>query len=357
LTESYANKPIDPRTVGRELNVRYLVEGKLRRTGDRLLLTATLIDAANATQIWNDKVEVADGKTDGTSLALSRLLLGLHQALHDAEVRRVAAQGPTTASAMDLLIRGWGIEDTDPTGGYSLVHFLEAKKLYDEAFRLDPNLVDVLISRAFVNIDIVRTDPHADREGLLREADQLSISAVALDGNNAGVWVTRGWVLAWQQRWEESLTAFRKSLRIAPNDGGTISNMAVVLLWSGRAEESLPWIDKALADESFGAPATLLMRKCGAYLYLGRYEDAVAACEKSAGLYSNTITYVYLTAAYAQRGDDAKAVATKKELLKLWPDFTSARFRSSSASDNPVYWQQAEAHVYRGLRKAGVPEK
>ena len=155
LAESYANKPIDPRAVGRELNVRYLVEGKLRRTGDRLLLTATLTDAATATQIWSDKVEVADAKTEGTSMALSQLLSGLRNALYDAEARRVAAQGPAAASAMDLVIRGWDIENTD-RNEFSLAPLLEAKKLYDEAFRLDPNLVEALLSRAYVNTDIVR---------------------------------------------------------------------------------------------------------------------------------------------------------------------------------------------------------
>ena len=188
MAESYANKPIDPRAVGRELNVRYLVEGKLRRTGDRLLLTATLTDAVTAAQIWSDKVEVADAKTEGMSFALSQLVSELQSALFSAEVRRVAAQGPAAASAMDLLIRGWEIESADPSDGFSLAPHLEAKKFFDEAFRLDPNSVDVLTSRATLNIAIVQTDPHADREGLLREADQLTSHAVALDGDNPFVW-------------------------------------------------------------------------------------------------------------------------------------------------------------------------
>jgi tetratricopeptide (TPR) repeat protein len=133
--------------------------------------------------------------------------------------------------------------------------------------------------------------------------------------------------------------------------------MAAVLLWSGRAEESLPWIDKALADESVETSAYLLTRKCGANMYLGRYDEAVAACEKSAGLYTVPLTYVYLTAAYVQRGDDAKAMAAKKQLLKLWPEVTLARFRSLAPSDNPVYLQARETNLFGGLRKAGVPEK
>jgi TolB-like protein len=120
LAESYGNKPIDPRAVGRELNVRYLVEGKLRRTGDRLLLTATLTDAATATQIWSENVQVADAETEGTSMALSQMNSGLRSALYTAEARRVAAQGPAAASAMDLMIRGWNIEDTNNPTGLSL---------------------------------------------------------------------------------------------------------------------------------------------------------------------------------------------------------------------------------------------
>ena len=136
-----------------------------------------------------------------------------------------------------------------------------------------------------------------------------------------------------------------------------MNSMAIVLLWSGRAEESLPWIDKALASEGGAQFADLLQRKCGAYVILGRYEEAVAPCEKSAGLGGDVFTYIYMTAAYAQQGQDAKAAAAREQLLKLWPDFALTRWKSLTASDSPVYWQQVETHLFAGLRKAGVPEK
>ena len=134
-------------------------------------------------------------------------------------------------------------------------------------------------------------------------------------------------------------------------------DMALVMVWSGRAEEALPWIDKALAFESGAGLGALLARKCYVHLLLGRYEEAVAECERSAGLAGDGVTYVFLTAAYAQHGDNAKAVATREQLFKRWPDFTLARWVSFVPSDNPVYWQAAEAHLFGGLRKAGVPEK
>jgi tetratricopeptide (TPR) repeat protein len=353
LAASYADKAIDPRAVGRDLNVRYLIEGQLRRTRDRLMMTATLIDAATAMQLWSDKVEITDVNTGATSTALPpQLISGLRNALNDAETRRVAKQDPAAASAMDLVIRGWAIEQS----GYSLDHFLESKKVYDEALRLDPNVVAALLSRAYVSVEIVRLDPRADHDGLLRDAEQLTSRAVALDGDDPRVWAARGWALAWQRRWEESLTAYRESLRISPNRGGTINYMAIVLMWSGRAEESLPWIDKALVSEGGALFADLLQRKCGVYTLLGRYEEAVAACEKSAGLGGDVFTYVYLTAAYAQQGKDVKAAAAMEQVFKLWPNFALARWKLLSASDNPIYWQQVQTHLFTGLRKAGIPE-
>jgi len=356
LAATYAGKAIDPRAVGRELNVRYLVEGELRRNPGRLVVTTTLIDAATASGLWSDKVEIPEANARGTSTDLPpQLLSGLRNALNDAETRRVAKQDPAAARAMDLVIRGWGIEG----GGYSLDRFLAAKKAYDEALRLDPNLVSALVSRAYVNVEIVRLDTRADRQTLLREADELTGRAVALDHDDPRTWAARGWVLAWQRRWEESLTAYRESLRIVPNRAGTINYMAIVLNWSGRAEESLHWIEKALASEASEGGALfadLLQRKCGAYMMLGRYAEAVAACEKSAGLGGDVFTYIYLTAAYAQQGADAKAVAAREQVFKLWPNFALARWPLLTASDSPVYWQQLETHVLTGLRKAGVPE-
>src|SRR5258705_5357399 len=105
---------------------------------------------------------------------------------------------------MDFVIRGWVIEDS----GYSLDHFIEAEKAYDAALRLDPNLVSALLARSWASVKQVRLDPRADRDALLREADQLTSRAVALDGGDPSVWSARGWVLAWQRRWGQWLSAF-----------------------------------------------------------------------------------------------------------------------------------------------------
>jgi len=253
---------------------------------------------------------------------------------------------------MDLVIRAWAIERDN-----ELDQLREERKLYGEALRLDPNLVAALIGRAGTSLDIARLDPSADRDALLRESDQLTNRALALDSGDPRVWDMRGWVLAVQRRSEESLTAFRESLRIAPNRGSTITSMVIALIWSGRAEEALPWIDNALEHESGRMLADLCQKKCYANMLLGRYDVAAPACEKSAAMGGDWPTYLYSTAVYAQLGQNAKATSAKEQLLKRLPDFTLERWRLFITSDNKVYWDQVETHLFAGLRKVGIRER
>jgi adenylate cyclase len=99
-----------------------------------------------------------------------------------------------------------------------------------------------------------------------------------------------------------------------------------------------------------------LQYQCRAFLALGRYDDAIAACEKSLALADYWSRHLYLVAAYAQKGDLAKAAVAKTELLKRQPGMSIARIKAIKVSDNPIFQQQTETHLYAGLRKAGIPE-
>lgn len=95
---------------------------------------------------------------------------------------------------------------------------------------------------------------------------------------------------------------------------------------------------------------------CKSYLYLGRYDEAVAACEKSAGLNNSWVDQVYLTAAYGQKGDLVKAKIARQELLKLQPNYTIERYRRTWYSGTPAFFDLVERHLAAGLRKAGIPD-
>ena len=96
---------------------------------------------------------------------------------------------------------------------------------------------------------------------------------------------------------------------------------------------------------------------CVSYLYLGRYKDAVTACEKSAGLNNTWIDQAYLTAAYEQNGDRSKAMVARDTLLKLQPGFTIDRYRQTYYSGTPAFFELVEKHLATGLRNVGIPQQ
>jgi len=124
----------------------------------------------------------------------------------------------------------------------------------------------------------------------------------------------------------------------------------------GRPIDALAAAQRAIAIDppGTGVPQRLV---CVSYFYLGRYEDAVAACEQPAGLKNWWDMQMFLTAAYAQNGDARRAALARDELLKLQPGFTIARFRQTWYSGTPAFFDLVEKHLAPGLRKAGIPEQ
>jgi adenylate cyclase len=353
LTSSYKGKAIDARAAGRELNVRYLVEGDIRRVGDKLVLNASLIDTGGATQVWNDRFDTPLTQVDAGSDAIAaRLARRIRLALIDAETRRAAHQSGASSSAIDVWLRGSALDDG------SLQGTREARKLYDEALRLDPDLVQALIDEIGICINLIGLDPHADRNRLVQEMDAFSLRAVAADRNDPRAWMARFDALSRQWRWAEASEAVAEVLRIDPTYTNAYHRRALLLIWTGRPEEVFAQLDKAIAlDPRESDDADLLFIRCRAHLSMGHYDQAIEACERSAALANDWVTYMLLTAAYAQLDQMAKAAAAKSQLLRIQPGFTIARFTTSGVSNNPLFLQQTETHMVAGLRKAGIPEQ
>jgi tetratricopeptide (TPR) repeat protein len=179
--------------------------------------------------------------------------------------------------------------------------------------------------------------------------------AVAADPNHQ-TWIHRGWALAWQRRWPAALEASTRASSLNPTWPWPFVLRALIMVHTGQPAEALQWMDKAFSVDPNAASPALLIR-CRAYQALGRYDDAIATCEKSVVEDDYWLTHAYLVAAYAQKGETAKAEAEKMILLKQQPGMTIADLKAMRLSNEPAYLQQTETHLYAGLRKAGIPEK
>src|SRR6266567_386560 len=357
LAASYKGKPFDPRSIGRELNVLYLVEGDVRSAGEKTTVTTRLVSAGTGTQIWTVRQELPPAQvTKGPGDLAAWLASRLRTDIYSAEKQRAAHLQKADATPLDLVLQADALFDKKR----SLEGLLEARKLLDEVLRRDPDFLPAIMSHARLDMmELWEVGRNRERfETVLHDADAFTKRAVELAPDYAPAWDFRSQIFSLQQRWDPALEANAVSLRLDPNNADIHTSRALLLLWSGQAAASLPLTERAVVLDPSNA-GWLLMIQCHDYLMLGRLDEAIAACENSIGQYDQWLVYVYLDAAYAQKGETSKATATKAELLKRKPKLSieSLRAEMQTWSNHPVFQRQTEENVLAGLRKAGIPEK
>jgi class 3 adenylate cyclase/TolB-like protein/Tfp pilus assembly protein PilF len=352
LASAFTGKTIDLPSVGRQLNVRYIAEGEIRHTGEKMFVTVRLTDTRTRKQAWSERREyelaTLAAKPDTVQLQLTRRL---SNALRTAEIQR-AASDTATAGPLDLVLRGYAVWNAETTVSGPR----EARKRFESALQLDPNYVPALIALADSYSEELQFGPNPDRRLFEQKMDTLTGRAVSIDPGNAEAWESRAEALSWLGRWDEALSASERAESIYPWGAGILSWRSWIMISMGRPADALALAQRAAAIDPPGGGFPQLMT-CKGYLYLGQYEEAVRACEKSAGLNNSWIDQGYLTAAYAQNGDLNKAKIAKDELLKLQPGYTIDRYRQTFYSGTPAFFDLVEKHLAAGLRKAGIPEK
>ena len=355
----FKGREIDARAVGRDLNVRYLVDGETRRSATKIAVTVHLIDAESGTNAWSDKLEFeAAHLAQEQTTPATRVARRLHSAIYEAEMRRASAH-PVSGSAWDLVLRG---DVALNAGGDRIKNAHAARSFYDEALRVDPNFVPALLS-VLSTVYNQYDDLAADRSQYAQqidEVDKLTGRAVAIDPNDASAWFVRSQVLVDLKRLDEALAANAKAEGLDPFNPTFTANRANILLLSGRPDEALPLAEQAVALDRglLGEEAFSLGVLCWSNVLLGRYGEALQACEKAAARDDSWSNQVWLVAGYAQQGNMAKASIAKMELLKRQPRFTIEKIRSREATTaSAEYLQLLEIHLLAGLRKAGLPDR
>jgi adenylate cyclase len=352
----YKDKAVDARAIGRELNVRYLVVGDIRPAGGRIVVNVQLVETSGATQVWSDRLELPQqrGPTDEDAL-VSSLTLRLRYVIQESERRRAnGTAGSLDASAMDLVLRADALRINSFV---DLERNLAARKLYDEALRMDPSLTAALIGRAWTFDQELWNDPRADYESLAREFDRDSARAIQLDPRDGYVWVMREEALDWLGRHDAAKEANATARQLDPTSKFFLALAAWETVLDGEPDKGVAFLDQARAiDQNVDANTSRVA--CIVEVYRANYAIAAPFCEKAALLSGWWVEHLYLTAAYAQAGDSQKAAVSKAELLQLKPDFSIRRYQTMVArfSASPAYQRLTQERLLAGLRKAGFPE-
>jgi TolB-like protein/cytochrome c-type biogenesis protein CcmH/NrfG len=351
---TFKDKSVDVKQIGRELGVRYVLEGSIRKAGQRVRVNAQLIDAETGGHLWADRFDrdIADllALQDSITIELARVL-GLK--LVEAESRR--SQHKLSPDAFDLELQARAVWNR----GWSRENMAAANRLYEQTLELDPNSVPAMTSLAtglaFSIVSLWTQTPDAD----LDRAEALAARALVLDPHNAACRYAMGVVHRMRRRFDDAIAELEASIRLNPNVHLTYSTLGITKVLAGRGEEAL----SHFADAIRLSPRDPLLFI--GYFGIGwaeflRANDAQAIDMLRKALALNpgySPAHQFLTAAYAMQNRPAEAREALAAYLRTNPTAnTMALLRAHAQSVHPVYLAQRE-RLYEGMRRAGLPEK
>jgi len=348
---AFAGKPVDVRRIGRELGVRYVLEGSVQRSGPRMRVNVQLIEAETNAHLWAQRFDkpVAD-----LFLMQDEIVARIANELKAVIVRVEARRADRTANpdSIDFWFRGfdWLQKGVNPES------LAKAREAFNRAREIAPGNVDALLGTVLVDTIIAQTYAYDDRAERIRSAEALALQALSSAPQDPMAHLCLGLLLVLDKRAEQGVDELTLSLSLDPNLVFAHAQIGLAKI-VGRAEETEAHVADALR---------LSPRDLGAYvwygfigfakLHLGADEEAVAWFRKSLEANrSYPISRFHLAAALALRGLIEEARNEARAGLTLAPDFTLRRFRNGALSDHPTYVAQRE-RIIEGMRLAGVPE-
>jgi TolB-like protein/class 3 adenylate cyclase len=352
---SYKGRAIDARRIGRDLGVRYVMEGSVQRGEGGVRVNAQLIDAETGAHVWAERFDKPPGdlfgKQDEITTRLARMV-GIE--LVAAEGRRAARERPESSDAIDLAMRGRAVWNQPLT----LSRVREARRLFEAALVLDPQNVAALLGFADAHIEEVVVLASDNRAEQIAAADRAVSEALALAPDSASVHFSRGTVLFAMRLPEQALREFELAIGLDRNFTKAHVYAGLMKLYLGRAKETEAHVAQAIRLSPRDPFLPHWQFVVGlADLYLGRNVRAVDGLRRSVQLHPNWhLSNFVLAGALALAGLLAEAAAACAVARRLGPDFTIGKFRAEAVGDNPVYLAQRE-RLCESLLMAGVPEE
>ncbi|MEE8506769.1 MAG: adenylate/guanylate cyclase domain-containing protein [Kiloniellales bacterium] len=347
-TFAYKGKSPDIRQVAEELGVRSVLEGSIRRAGNRVRITAQLIDAESGSHLWAERydrqvVDIFDLQDEITQ----EIVTALEVKMTKGEQIRVRRRQTNNLDAWDAYVRALS----------HLIRFTRednamAQELGTRAANLDPDFAAAHTLLAFTHQADARLGWAQSSAEALELGVNAALRALAIDENDADAHAMLGTLRAMQHRYDEGLEAGRRAIKLAPSAADHYVWSAVTLNLVGRAEEAVNLIEKAMRLSPF-YPDYYLGIIAQSYRLLGRFDDAIAADkERLARNPGNAFSDFRLAAVYSELGREEDAKFHVQEALRKNPHFSLELVRQT----DPYADEGEMEHYLELLRKAGVPE-
>jgi adenylate cyclase len=344
---AFKGKPVPVQQIAHELGVEYVLEGSVRRAGNRVRITAQLIDARTSTHIWAERldrdVEDLFAMQDAVT---ERIVTTIAHRLERTEQERAGRKRPEAMGAYDYILRARAIvSETSETNEQS-------RALYEKALALEPQNMLALTGLAWTYVIdwVSRWNNRAD--DALERAHKLARQALAIDSTDYRAHLLLGFIHVKQRQVAEALMHYQQAMALNSNDADGAAHMGNLFVDMGRFSEALDWLQRAVRLNPLH-PAWYLFGIGEAHYGARQYEKAIAPLRAAINRFPNFITpRRHLAAAYAQMGrlDEARAEITA--IRKLDSTVCIALYRERSDYEKVEDLE----HYLDGLRKAGLPE-
>ena len=317
--QNYRNPPTDIKQLAETLGVRYVLEGNVRRSGNRLRVNAQLIDANTGFQLWaerydRDMKDVLDVQDDVTA----KIVNALSVELTEAERQRSARRYTVNIEAYDEFLRGQFLyvrgtpEDN-----------LQARALFQQAIDRDPGFARTYGAMALSYVDEFRFGWGKNPAAALERALELANRAVALDDQLPQAYRALSYAYLHRREYQNSIDAIQRAIALDPNDADGRASLALSHVYDGNYETAIRMLRAAMQMNPH-YPARYASALGHAYYFLGRHEDAVTtlrdAIERNASLLSS---HVFFTAALSHLGRNDEAAWAATQVRSLSPNFAA----------------------------------
>jgi adenylate cyclase len=350
---SFKGKPVDAKQIGRDLGVRYVLEGSVQRSGKQVRINTQLIDTETGAHLWAERFDRDIGDLFALQNEITaRIANALRLQLYIAESRR-----PTdNPDAMDYIMRGRAAMNNP----ISRENYDEAEGYFAKALALDPRSVDAAAWLA-VALTVRVTDELSDvPDADLQRAERLASQALAAAPDNALAHYAKAQVLRAQSRFKEAIPEYETAIELDPSRVPAYAHVGWCKFLTGSVDEALPYFERAIRLNPSGPGISPWYGRMGVIQLLQSHiDEAVESLEKASGENARLpFVHAYLAAADALKGHTERAQAELAEAQRLSKAYSSlANVEKSSWFDNPKIRALAEATYFPGLRKAGLPEE